>query len=104
MQADVFRAVSDPTRRAILDRLARGDSRAKGLATGFDMSQPAISQHLKILRDAGLVHYDRRGREHWYALRPDNLREVYDWIEHYRAFWEDRLDALEQVLEDRHGT
>ena len=100
MQADVFRAVSDPTRRLILDRLAGGDHRTKELTAGFAMSQPAISQHLKVLREAGLVTFDRRGREHWYSLQPERLREVYDWLEHYRRFWDDKLDDLGDILDE----
>ena len=103
MSPDVFRAVSDPTRRLILDRLKRGDRRTKELTEGFAMSQPAVSQHLRVLREAGLVRFDRRGREHWYALQPERLREVYDWVEHYRSFWEERLDDLGEILDDRAG-
>ncbi len=101
MNADVFRAVSDPTRRQILDRLRGGDQRTRELTARFGMSQPAVSQHLRILRNAGLVRFDRRGRDHWYALEPEALREVYDWVEHYRAFWDDRLHNLGDILDDR---
>ena len=95
--------MSDSTRRQILDRLARGDRRTKELTQGFAMSQPAISQHLKVLREAGLVRFDRRGREHWYALQPEALREVYDWLEHYRQFWDDKLDDLGEILDQQEG-
>ena len=101
MNADVFRAVSDPTRRQILDRLRARDLRTKELTAGLNMSQPAVSQHLRILRDAGLVTFDRRGRDHWYALQPTALREVYDWVEHYRAFWTEKLDNLGEILDAR---
>lgn len=101
LRADVFRAVSDPTRRAILDRLRGGARRTTELNAGLRMSQPAISQHLKVLRQAGLVTFDRRGREHWYRLQPDALREVYDWVEHYRRFWDDKLDELGDLLDEQ---
>jgi len=101
MNADVFRAVSDPTRRQILDRLRTGSLRTKDLTTGFGMSQPAVSQHLRVLREVGLVKFDRRGRDHWYALQPQALRAVYDWVEHYRAFWDHRLEDLADILDDR---
>jgi DNA-binding transcriptional ArsR family regulator len=99
LSKDVFRAVADPTRRAILDRLAQGERPALELAAGFDMSQPAISQHLKVLRDAGLVHQQRQGRTRIYSLRPERLRQVYDWVERYSRFWDDRLDALGRYLD-----
>ena len=98
--ADVFRAVSDPTRRAILDRLAEGPAPATSLQAGFQMSQPAISQHLRVLREAGLVGVRRQGRYRHYHLRPEKLRAVHDWVETYRRFWDERLDALGQYLDE----
>jgi DNA-binding transcriptional ArsR family regulator len=97
---DVFRAVADPTRRTILDRLARGEIPAGDLASGFDMTQAAVSQHLKVLRDAGLVGVRAEGRRRLYGLRAERLREVDDWVSTYRRFWEERLDALGRLLDE----
>ncbi len=96
---DVFAAIADPTRRELLDLLARGDRPVKELAAPFPMSRPAISQHLRILRQAGLVTEQKRGRERRYSLRPERLREVSDWLRTYERFWTDRLTALGAVLD-----
>jgi DNA-binding transcriptional ArsR family regulator len=95
---DVFAAVGDPTRRAVLDMLRRGQLAAGEIARPFRMSRPAISQHLGVLRRAGLVSVRRQGREQIYSLRPEPLRDVYDWVEHYRAFWPEKLEALGAYL------
>jgi DNA-binding transcriptional ArsR family regulator len=99
LQADAFRAVAEPTRRAILDELARGDRSVTELCALFDVSQPAISQHLRVLREAGLVEPRREGRRQIYRLEPEALRPVRDWVAHYERFWSDRLDALGAVLD-----
>jgi DNA-binding transcriptional ArsR family regulator len=77
--SDVFRAVADPTRRAILDLLREGDRSVRELARPFHISRPAISQHLRVLRRAGLVRARQVGRKRLYRLKPKGLREVYDW-------------------------
>ena len=79
----VFQAVADPTRRAILDLLARGERSAGELVDPFPISQPAVSQHLRVLREADLVAERREGRRRVYRLNPAGLREVYDWAAHY---------------------
>ena len=96
----VFRALSDPTRRAILDRLRRRECRVAELCAPFDMSQPAISQHLKVLSEAGLVAATRSGRERVYRLRARPLREAYDWLGHFEQFWPAKLDRLAAYLDD----
>ncbi len=96
---DLFRAVSDPTRRAILDRLIDGDASASDLATPFAMSQPAFSQHLRVLRQAGLVAVRRDGRRRMYALRPASLRRIYDWVGRYERFWDTAFDRLGAYLD-----
>jgi DNA-binding transcriptional ArsR family regulator len=98
---DVFAAVGDPTRRAMLDMLRHGELGAGEIGRPFRMSRPAISQHLKVLKRAGLVTVRRQGREQIYALRPEPLRGVYDWVEHYRAFWSGKLEALGAFLREK---
>jgi DNA-binding transcriptional ArsR family regulator len=97
--ADVFHAVSDPTRRRLLDRLARGEQPVNVLAAPQRMSRPAVSQHLRILRGAGLVAVRRRGRQRLYRLEARRLREIYDWVAHYERFWQQGLRALGEFLD-----
>jgi DNA-binding transcriptional ArsR family regulator len=101
---DVFRAVADPTRRQLLDRLAGGGESMMKLAESFEMSLPAVSQHLKILREAGLVEERREGRLRIYTLVPGPLREVSDWVGHYEQFWQTRLRKLGDHLKKRKET
>jgi DNA-binding transcriptional ArsR family regulator len=91
-------ALADPTRRAIIRRLERGAAKVTELAEPFDMSLNAVSKHLRVLEAAGLMRRTVRGREHYCALEAAPMRAAAEWIEHYRAFWEGRLDALEQYL------
>jgi DNA-binding transcriptional ArsR family regulator len=99
-QDAVFRALADPTRRAIFERLTRGETAVKDLTERFHVSQPAISQHLAALRQAGLVTERREGRFAYYRVEPRGLRPLVDWITHYQAFWVDRLDGLKALLEE----
>ena len=96
---DTFAALSDPTRRAILARLARGQATVTQLARPFDVSLPAISKHLKVLERAGLISRERDGRIHRCRLEADRMGEAADWIARYRRFWERQFDALEEYLE-----
>jgi DNA-binding transcriptional ArsR family regulator len=98
--ADVFRAIADPTRRAILDRLRGGPVPVYVLADDFDQSRSAISKHLRVLRQARLVSEQRNGRERVYELEPLPLHRVMGWIEGYRAFWQKNLDGLKRYLEE----
>jgi DNA-binding transcriptional ArsR family regulator len=98
---DVFRAIADPTRRAILDRLRGGRVAVNALAAEFEQSRPAISKHLRVLREARLVHETRVGRERLYELDPAPLQRVSGWIEGYRAFWVTSLGNLKRRLEER---
>lgn len=91
-------ALADPTRRRIVELLAQRDRTAGELVAEFDMTAPAISQHLKVLREAGLVTVRAEGQSRVQMLNPDGLREVEDWLEKTRAFWSRRLDALEREL------
>lgn len=96
----VFRAIADPARRAILDSLARqGATPALDLGAGFHGSQPALSKHLRVLRDARLVRVRRDGRRQLYTIAPEPLASVERWISLYRRFWEDRLEALARHLD-----
>ena len=97
---DVFQAIADPTRRALLDRLRDGEQAVKQLAEPFEMSLPAISQHLQILCEAGLVSQRRSGRQRLYWLNPEPLKQVSEWVSHYEQFWQEKLDALGEYLEN----
>ena len=94
----VYAAIADPTRRAILAVLAEGERNVGTLAGRFPISFNGVSKHVKVLERAGLVRRRVRGREHWLRLRPEPLREATRWLEHYRGFWDARLDALEALL------
>src|ERR1700676_2615107 len=97
---DVFKALSDPTRRAIFERLARdGEQTVHALTDRSGVSQPAVSKHLGILKLAGLVRDRRAGRETHYSAEPQGLRPLIDWMGLYGAFWRDRLDRLEDLLD-----
>lgn len=88
-------AIADPTRRAILSRLARGDARVTDIAEPFAMSLAAVSKHVQTLERAGLVRRERRGREHTLSLDARPLRQVVRWTSRYERFWNERLDRLE---------
>jgi DNA-binding transcriptional ArsR family regulator len=95
-----FAALADPTRRAILARLASGDASVTELAEPFSMTQPAISKHLKVLERAGLISRGRDAQRRPRRLEPAPLAEANQWLEHYRRFWEASFARLEQVLEE----
>src|SRR6478609_3192832 len=95
----IFQALADPSRRAIFESLTRGEAAVKDLTARFDISQPAVSQHLAALRDAGLVRARREGRLVYYEVEPRGLRPLVDWISRYQAFWKERLERLERLLE-----
>ena len=95
----IFQALADPSRRAILESLTRGEAAVWDLTARFDISQPAVSQHLAALKDAGLVNGRREGRCVYYRVEPRGMRPLINWIAHYRAFWTDRADRLEKLLE-----
>jgi DNA-binding transcriptional ArsR family regulator len=100
MSATTFELVAEPTRRRILD-LLRERARSVGeLVKLLGLSQPGVSKHLRLLREAGLVQVRRDGRRRWYELDPEPLTELDEWLEPYRQLWEDRLDRLERHLHD----
>jgi DNA-binding transcriptional ArsR family regulator len=100
IEADIFRALADPTRRAVYERLAAGEMSVSQLKAGFDVSQPAISQHLATLRLAGLVAERREGRHAYYRLSPEGLDPLAQWMDRYRAFWPERIERLRGVLKE----
>ncbi len=107
MQSDAlnatFSALADPTRRAILARLASGESSVQDLAEPFDMSLPAISKHLKVLERAGLIARGREAQWRPCRLKAAPLKNVSDWVENYRRFWEESFDRLDDYLQELQG-
>jgi DNA-binding transcriptional ArsR family regulator len=95
----IFQALADPSRRAIFESLTRGEAAVNDLTARFAISQPAVSQHLAALKDAGLVNGRRDGRRVYYRVEPKGMKPLIDWITHYRAFWTEHVDRLEQLLE-----
>ena len=95
-----FGALADPTRRAILARLARGPAAVTELAVPFDMSLPAVSKHLKVLERAGLIERGREAQWRPCELKARPLKDAAEWVERYRTFWEERLDRLDEYLRE----
>lgn len=100
IENDIFRALADPTRRAIFEKLAAGGMNASALREGMDISQPAMSQHLSVLRGAGLVREERHGRFVHYEVDPQGLASIARWLAKYRAYWPARIADLKAVLGD----
>jgi DNA-binding transcriptional ArsR family regulator len=96
----IFRALADPSRRAIFEGLCGGEAAVKDITARFEISQPAVSQHLAALRRAGLVSERRDGRLVYYRVEPHGLRPLVDWIAHYQAFWLKRFDKLQTLLKE----
>lgn len=100
IEAEIFRALADPTRRAVFERLATAEMSVSELRSGLTVSQPAVSQHLAVLRSAGLVVERRAGRNAYYRADPQGLAPLLSWIERYRTFWPERIERLKTVLKD----
>ena len=101
LEAAIFKALADPTRRAVFERLSReGELTVGRLTEGAGVSQPAVSQHLAVLKAAGLVCSRRQGRSAYYAAEPAGLAPLMDWFSLYSAFWPERMDRLELLLKD----
>ncbi len=98
--ATAFAVLADPHRRQILDLLRIRDRAVGELVDQLGLSQPGVSKHLRMLREAGLVTVRHDAQRRWYGLRPEPLAEIDDWLAPYRAFWSDRLDALQRHLEE----
>ena len=97
---DIFKALADPTRRAIFEKLAAGRMNASALRDGMEISQPAMSQHLSVLRRARLVREERQGRYVHYEVDPEGLAQIAQWLAKYRSYWPERIDALRALLKD----
>ena len=100
MRRDVFQAIADPTRREIIHLLSHQSLNLNAVADQFSVSRPAISKHIKILTECGLVVVTQKGRERYCEATLDTLNDVSDWVEQYRKFWTRKLDSLEKYLEE----
>jgi DNA-binding transcriptional ArsR family regulator len=98
--AETFEVVAEPSRRRILDLLVERERSVGELVDSLSLSQPGVSKHLRVLRDAGLVQVRRDAQRRWYGLRAEPLAEIDTWLEPYRRFWAGRLDALEKQLDE----
>ena len=98
--ADAFNAVAEPRRRQILDALAEGEHAVNDLVASTRLSQPQVSKHLKVLREVGLVDVRAQGRHRFYSVHGPALKPIHDWIKNYERTWNERFDALDDVLED----
>jgi len=104
MRRDVFQAIADPTRRQIINMIAHRSLHLNSVAEKFDVSRPAISKHIKILTECGLIEIRQHGRHRYCEARLEKLNQVSDWVEQYRKFWELKLEALENYLDDLQKT
>jgi DNA-binding transcriptional ArsR family regulator len=95
----VFAALANPTRRQILDLLLGGERTVQSIAERFDMTRPSVSEHLRVLRDCGLVGEDKRGRFRYYRVEPEPLHELQAWLSPFERYWRERLRALGEVLD-----
>lgn len=100
LAAEVFHALSDPTRRAVFERLAHGEANVSALKAAFPISQSAVSQHLAALRRAGLVSERHVGRHTYYRAEPAGLTPLVDWLDSYQTFWHERLERLKTLLKE----
>ncbi len=100
MRRDVFQAIADPTRREIVNLLAHKSMNLNSVAENFDISRPAISRHIRILTECGLVVIRQEGRERYCEAKLKKLNEVAEWVEQYKSFWNKKLDSLESYLEE----
>lgn len=98
LRRDVFQAIADPTRRAILLLVASQSMTAGAIAANFDSARPTVSKHLAILAECELVQQEQQGREIYYHLNPEKMKEIADFVEPFRQLWEDRFNKLEEVM------
>ena len=95
---DVFQAIADPTRRQIINLIAQQSMNLNAIADNFEITRPAISNHIRILHECGIISISQVGRERYCKIQPENLREVSDWISQFRQLWEMKLDSFEEYL------
>lgn len=100
LRRDVFQAIADPTRRAILLLLAAQPLTAGNIATHFDSARPTISRHIKVLSECELVKPNQKGREIYYQINPTKMKDIDQWLEQFRSIWANRFDQLDQVLQN----
>lgn len=98
MRRDVFQAIADPIRREIIELISNESLTVNDVAEKFDISRPAISKHLKILNECGIIEINKKGRERYCKIQPQNLLPAFLWIEQYKKLWEDKLDSFENYL------
>ncbi|MCB0727331.1 MAG: winged helix-turn-helix transcriptional regulator [Ignavibacteriae bacterium] len=98
MRRDIFQAIADPTRREIITILSEERMNLNSVADRFDISRPAISKHIKILNECGLVKITQSGRERYCEIKPEKFKEVDDWLDPFRLMWEDRFNQLDELL------
>lgn len=104
MRRDVFQAIADPTRRDIINLIAKKSLTPNAVADNFDVSRQAISKHIKILTECGLIMISQQGRERYCYIQAEKLNEVTDWISDFRKIWDKRFDKLDTILEKMHHT
>jgi DNA-binding transcriptional ArsR family regulator len=100
IRRDVFQAIADPTRREIIGLIAKKPMTPNTVADSFDISRQAISKHIQILTECGLLSLTIQGRDYYYTIQPKKLAEVNDWLEPFRKMWEDRFDAIDNLLSE----
>jgi len=100
IRRDVFQAISDPVRREIILLLSEQDMAVNRVAENFKISRPAISKHVRILEECGLVTINQKGRERFCNVNPEPLNEVYDWLSYFDKFWDKKLNSLKKLLEE----
>lgn len=100
MKRDVFQAIADPTRRAILSLLVMGAMTPNALAEHFDSTRQAVSKHIKVLAECGVVTQKQSGREIYYHVNPERIKEIDVWLERFRTLWQDRFDQLDDLLDN----
>lgn len=98
MRRDVFQAIADPIRRDIIQLISKETLTVNHIAEEFEISRPAISKHLKILNECGIIEFEQKGRERWCAIQPQNLIPAFLWIEQYKELWETKIDSFENYL------
>lgn len=101
IRRDVFQAISDPIRREIILLLSENKLTLNGVSENFKISRPAISKHVKILEECGLVKINQQGRERYCVVNPEPLNEVYDWLSYFDKFWDKKLNSLKKLLEEK---